>query len=143
MDQCRQTLREYISGVPRRWSHRKPDPPLRRRRSHAPHEKGGITAGQRGGLDEDGSRSLPRQEKGQDEQPKTAAKERCYLQLCVELRGFEPLTPSMRTLATPVDSGHCRKSADEDRRVRMVAGVLVAARVAARGHLARLRCASV
>ena len=57
----------------------------------------GITAGQRGGLDRNGSRSLPRQGRGQDGQPKIAAKERCYLRFWVELRGFEPLTPSMRT----------------------------------------------
>jgi hypothetical protein len=46
-----------------------------------PHEKRDITAGQRGGLDKAGSRSLPGQERGQDGQPKVAAKQRCYLQL--------------------------------------------------------------
>src|SRR5215831_2424722 len=29
---------------------------------------------------------------------------------CAQLRGFEPLTPSMRTLTTTVDSGRCRWS---------------------------------
>ena len=70
-----------------------------------------ITAGQRGGLDKVGSRSLPRQEKGQDGQPKIAAEKRCYLQLCVELRGFEPLTPSMRTQRSGGHKGQVTASA--------------------------------
>ena len=49
----------------------------------------------------------------------------------VELRGFEPLTPSMRTLTARVGTRRCRWSADEIRRSWTVAGVLVAARVAA------------
>ena len=47
----------------------------------APHEKGGITAGQRGGLDKVGSRSLPKPGNGRHEQPKFVTKYSCYLQL--------------------------------------------------------------
>jgi hypothetical protein len=57
-----QLLRRRYPGIPAR------------RRSHAPREKRGITAGQRGGLDKVGSRSLPKPEGGQDVQPKLVAK---------------------------------------------------------------------
>jgi hypothetical protein len=49
----------------------------------------------------------------------------------VELRGFEPLTPSMRTLAVSVNAGRFRWPADEARRARTVTGIVAAARVAA------------
>jgi hypothetical protein len=42
-----------------------------------------------------------------------------------------PVILSMRTLATPVDSGRCRRWEVEWRRISVVTGVLAAARVAA------------
>src|SRR5215469_14130530 len=59
------------------------------------------------------------------------ARQNADLRFWVELRGFEPLTPSMRTLATMVGSGRCRWPGGEARRIRTMTGVLVAARVAA------------
>jgi hypothetical protein len=68
---------------------------------------------------------------------RNSRKERCYLRVCVELRGFEPLTPSMRTLATMVDGGRCRWSVYEARRGGTLTVAPVAARVAALNpHLA-------
>ena len=56
---CRQGL-----AVPTRsWPHPRAESGFMTHRSHAPHEKRDITAGQRGGLDKVGSRSLPRQER--------------------------------------------------------------------------------
>ena len=52
----------------------------------------------------------------------------------VELRGFEPLTPSMRTLATTVDTGRCRWSAVEGRHIETEIVAVVAAPVAAPGQ---------
>ena len=51
----------------------------------------------------------------------------------VELRGFEPLTPLMRTLFATVDGGRCRCSAVRPWRCWPMTNAVVAARVAALG----------
>jgi hypothetical protein len=51
-------------------------------------QKGGIAAGQGGGLDRVGSRSLPRPANGRDWQPKLITKYGCYLQLCSGTEGI-------------------------------------------------------
>jgi len=73
MNQRRQTLRDRISSAARGWQDQKPEfafltPPSRASR------KRDITAGQRGGLDKVGSRSLPNPESGRDRKPKFITK---------------------------------------------------------------------
>ena len=57
----------------------------------------------------------------------------------VELRGFEPLTPSMQTLANTIDGGRCRWSVVGAGHAWPVRDALAAARVAAFFQIANVR----
>src|SRR5215831_5333621 len=132
MNQPRQTLREYISGAPRGVVAPEAEaailmPPLPRASQKRGHYRWSARWAGQGRLTfapKTGKRPGGVAEINHENMAVTCS-------FVVELRGFEPLTPSMRTLTTTVDSGRCRWPGARWRHSQAPAVGLVAARVAA------------